>query len=99
MAATLIGTPANRVDGRLKITGAAKYAADAMPATQLAHASLVGSAIAHGRIKEIDDWRAKEAPGVLLVLTHANRGVLGPLPTGLGASGGVSEESCSRNIW
>jgi xanthine dehydrogenase YagR molybdenum-binding subunit len=92
MATALIGTPANRIDGRLKVTGTAKYAADAMPAKAVTHAALVGSAIASGRIKAIDDTRARAVPGVLLVLTHATRGPMGRLPTGLGDSGGASED-------
>jgi xanthine dehydrogenase YagR molybdenum-binding subunit len=76
----------------LKVTGTAKYAADAMPAKAVTHAVLVGSAVAHGRIKRIDDSKANAAPGVLLVLTHANRGALGTLPNGLGPSGGASED-------
>ncbi|HEY2340936.1 MAG TPA: molybdopterin cofactor-binding domain-containing protein, partial [Steroidobacteraceae bacterium] len=92
MATAVIGTPANRIDGRLKVTGTAKYAADAMPAKAVTHAALVGSAIASGRIKAIDDTRARAVPGVLLVLTHATRGPMGRLPTGLGDSGGASED-------
>jgi xanthine dehydrogenase YagR molybdenum-binding subunit len=92
MATALIGTPASRVDGRLKVTGAAKYAADALAGNAVTHAVLVGSPIAGGRIKAIHDAEAKAAPGVLLVVTHENRGPLGKLPTGLGESGGVSED-------
>lgn len=92
MATALIGTPANRVDGRLKVTGAAKYAADALPGNAVTHAALVGSPVVNGRIKTIDDTRARAAPGVLLILTHTNRGALGPLPAGLGESGGASED-------
>jgi len=92
MATALIGTPANRVDGRLKVTGAAKYAADSLSGTAVTHAALVGSPVVSGRIKIIDDTRARAVPGVLLILTHTNRGVLGPLPAGLGESGGASED-------
>jgi xanthine dehydrogenase YagR molybdenum-binding subunit len=92
MATALIGTPANRVDGRLKVTGAAKYAAEALSGNAVTHAALVGSPIAGGRIKTINDAKAKAAPGVLLVVTHENRGPLGNLPIGLGQAGGVSED-------
>jgi xanthine dehydrogenase YagR molybdenum-binding subunit len=92
MSTALLGTPANRVDGRVKVTGAAKYAADALPGRAITHAVLVGSRIAGGRIKTIHDAKAKAAPGVLLVVTHENRGPLVKLPTGLGAAGGVSED-------
>ncbi len=92
MAAALIGTPANRVDGRLKVTGAAKYAAESLSGNTVMHAALVGSPVAGGRIKTIHDAKAKAVPGVLLVLTSDNRGPLGKLPTGLGQSGGASED-------
>lgn len=92
MAAALIGTPANRVDGRLKVTGAAKYAAESLSGKTVTHAALVGSPVAGGRIKTIHDAKAKAVPGVLLVLTSDNRGPLGKLPTGLGQSGGASED-------
>ena len=92
MAAALIGTPANRVDGRLKVTGAAKYAAESLSGNTVTHAALVGSPVAGGRIRAIHDAKAKAASGVLLVLTRDNRGPLGKLPTGLGQSGGASED-------
>ena len=43
-----IGQPLSRVDGRLKVTGAARYAAD-IPIADLAHAAIVHSRIANGR--------------------------------------------------
>src|SRR5690348_12677541 len=92
MATAVIGSPASRVDGKLKVTGAAKYAAEALPGNATTHAVLVGSPITAGRITKIDDTKAASAPGVLLVLTHENRGKLGKLPSGLGQSGGVSED-------
>src|SRR6516225_11655500 len=54
-----IGTPTSRVDGRAKVTGAAKYAAEYNePALAfgpgLAHGSVVTSSIAKGRIVRID---------------------------------------------
>ena len=61
----------NRVDGRLKVTGAAKYSAEYQIAN-LVHAVLVGSTIAKGSIKSIDTRQAERAPGVLAVITHLN---------------------------
>ena len=90
-APTLIGTPVNRVDGRKKITGAAKYAADLMNGNEIAHAFLVGSSVAGGRITKLDTKAAESAPGVLLVLTHLNSDRLEKLPTELGP-GGVGAE-------
>lgn len=76
----LIGTPVSRVDGRMKVTGGARYAAETrFPAT--AHAALVGSTIPSGRVVRLDVAAAERAPGVLLVLTHENRGPLGEMPT------------------
>ncbi|RYY27806.1 MAG: xanthine dehydrogenase family protein molybdopterin-binding subunit [Sphingobacteriaceae bacterium] len=63
--------PLDRVDGRLKVTGAAKYSAEyTMP--DLAYAVLVASTIAKGSIKSIDTKAAERAPGVLAVISHLN---------------------------
>ncbi|GAA4306050.1 xanthine dehydrogenase family protein molybdopterin-binding subunit [Nibribacter koreensis] len=66
-----VGKPMDRVDGRLKVTGAAKYSAE-YQLPNMAHAVLVGSTVAKGRIKSIDTKRAENAPGVLAVLHHLN---------------------------
>ncbi|OGX91450.1 xanthine dehydrogenase family protein molybdopterin-binding subunit [Hymenobacter coccineus] len=66
-----IGAPMSRVDGRLKVTGAATYSAEyKLPG--LAYAVLVGSTIAKGRITGLDTKAAAGAPGVLAVVTHLN---------------------------
>jgi xanthine dehydrogenase YagR molybdenum-binding subunit len=66
-----VGDPLARVDGPLKVCGLAHYAGDiAVP--RMAHAVLVTSTIASGRIVRIDDAAARRAPGVVLVLTHVN---------------------------
>lgn len=65
------GKPMDRVDGPLKVTGQARYAAEARLAN-LCHAVLVTSTIAKGHITEIDSAAAEKAPGVLAVLTHRN---------------------------
>lgn len=67
-----IGKPVSRVDGRLKVTGGAKYAAE-FNAPDLAHGYIVSSAIARGRITRIDTSEALALPGVLHVFTHENR--------------------------
>jgi xanthine dehydrogenase YagR molybdenum-binding subunit len=69
---TYIGTATSRVDGRAKVTGAAKYAGEFNTAG-LAHASLVTSSIAKGRIVRIDASEALSVEGVIDVLTHENR--------------------------
>ncbi len=69
---TYIGTATSRVDGRAKVTGAAKYAAE-FDTAGLAHASVVSSTTAKGRIARIDANEALAVEGVIDVLTHQNR--------------------------
>ena len=69
---TYIGAATSRIDGHAKVTGTAKYAAE-FNAPHLAHASVVGSTIAKGRIARIDTSQAQSVSGVLAVLTHQNR--------------------------
>ncbi|TWI64317.1 xanthine dehydrogenase YagR molybdenum-binding subunit [Pseudoduganella lurida] len=66
------GTPVSRVDGRAKVTGQAQYAAE-YPATDLAYGVVVSSPAAKGRIVSLDTSAAMAVPGVIDVLTHANR--------------------------
>ena len=54
--------PVVRADGRLKVTGGARYTAD-VPVERLAHAVLVGSTIASGRITRIGDLESTLATG------------------------------------
>jgi xanthine dehydrogenase YagR molybdenum-binding subunit len=68
---SVIGQPVDRVDGRLKITGAAKYAAD-YTGDQIAHGVAVQSSIARGRVVSIDTSVAERSPGVLAVITANN---------------------------
>jgi xanthine dehydrogenase YagR molybdenum-binding subunit len=67
-----IGTAVSRVDGRAKVTGAAKYAGEFSDAS-LAFGSVVTSRIAKGRIKHIDAHEAMSVDGVIAVLTHLDR--------------------------
>ncbi|MBV9374738.1 MAG: xanthine dehydrogenase family protein molybdopterin-binding subunit, partial [Alphaproteobacteria bacterium] len=69
---TYIGTAISRVDGRAKVTGAAKYSGE-FNVPGLAHASVVTSTIAKGRIAAIDASEALAVEGVIEVLTHQNR--------------------------
>jgi xanthine dehydrogenase YagR molybdenum-binding subunit len=71
MTAAVIGQPVSRVDGRLKVTGGAKYAAD-FNVPGMANGVIVRSTIANGRVATIDTGRAERAPGVIAVLTHRN---------------------------
>lgn len=71
MTTMFIGQPINRVDGRQKVTGAAKYAAE-FDVQGLAHGAIVRSTAAKGRIASMDTAAAERAPGVVGVLTHRN---------------------------
>jgi xanthine dehydrogenase YagR molybdenum-binding subunit len=71
MTRSYIGQPQNRVDGRAKVTGAARYAAE-YDAPGLAYGVVVSSAIAKGTITALDTSAALEVEGVLQVFTHEN---------------------------
>ena len=76
--ARVIGQPVDRVDGRLKTTGQAPYAYERHDvAPNAAYGFMVGSAIAKGTIRKIDTADARNAPGVITILTAANAGKLG----------------------
>jgi xanthine dehydrogenase YagR molybdenum-binding subunit len=66
---SVIGKPLDRTDGVLKVTGQARYSAD-NPESMLAHAVIVTSTIAKGRIASIETSGAQAMPGVLLVMTY-----------------------------
>ena len=74
-----VGQPISRVDGRLKVTGGARYTADIAP-DAIVHAAIVCSTIANGRTVSIDTAAAENAPGVLAVLTHRNMPRMKTLP-------------------
>src|ERR1043166_251312 len=59
----VVGKPATRIDGKLKVTGAAKYTADVNLPGML-FARMVTSPHAHARIKSVDTSAAEKAPGV-----------------------------------
>jgi xanthine dehydrogenase YagR molybdenum-binding subunit len=67
-----IGQPLTRRDGVLKVTGRAPYAADHHPAGML-HAVIAVSKIARGRVAFLDVAAAKAHPGVVAVMTPANK--------------------------
>src|SRR5437764_10828130 len=68
-----VGTPMSRVDGRLKVTGGARYAAE-FQVKDVAYGVLVLSTVAKGQVKKIDTAAAEKAPGVLAVITHKSAG-------------------------
>src|ERR1700687_1405692 len=67
-----IGQPLTRRDGVLKVKGEARYAADNHPPGML-HAVLAVSSIARGRVTFLDVQAAKRHPGVVEIMTPANR--------------------------
>ena len=83
-----VGAPLSRVDGRLKVTGQAKYAADHEP-EGFVHAVVVDSSVGRGRITGIDTRAAEAQPGVLKVTYHRNAPKLpyGPNPGSLNLPG------------
>jgi xanthine dehydrogenase YagR molybdenum-binding subunit len=72
---SIIGNPTPRIDGPLKTTGTAVYAAD-FHFERMAYAVPVCATIASGRIAKLDATDAEGMPGVVLVLHHGN---IGPL--------------------
>ena len=78
--AEVVGTARDRVDGRLKVMGAATYPID-VTLPGLAHAVLVQSTVTSGRIRHIAVDAAERAPGVLAVITHLNAPALAQGPT------------------
>lgn len=83
----LIGKPVDRVDGRLKVTGAAKYSAE-FDIKNLAYGVTVQSTITKGRINNIDTKAAEALPGVLAVITYKNSMSLHQLSSEGGGSPG-----------
>ena len=66
-----MSTAVSRVDGHLKVTGAAKYPAEfSLP--NLAYAFVVTSPVSKGTITAVDSAAAEKSPGVLAVITHLN---------------------------
>jgi xanthine dehydrogenase YagR molybdenum-binding subunit len=74
-----IGQPLTRRDGVLKVTGAARYAADNHPPGML-YAVLAVSSIARGRVASLDVAAAKAHAGVVEVMTPANKPALAQDP-------------------
>src|ERR1700676_5505296 len=66
----IVGKPLDRVDGRLKVTGGARYAYEMQQNTL--YGFVVEASIGKGKIKSIDTRAAENAPGIVLVLMHQN---------------------------
>lgn len=74
-----IGQPLTRREGVLKVKGEARYAADNHPPGML-HAVMAVSQIARGRVTFLDVQAARSHPGVVDVMTTANRPALAEDP-------------------
>ena len=68
---TALGAPAERREGREKVTGTARYAAEHTVPGRV-HAWPVTAAIACGAVSAIDTTEAMWSAGVITVLTHEN---------------------------
>src|ERR1051325_1511264 len=82
----MIGEARDRVDGRAKVTGGARYAAE-HNVDDVVHAVVVAATIPSGTIKSIDATAAKKAPGVMAALSHLNAPKL-KAPPGQSQGGG-----------
>ena len=64
---TYIGQPIDRVDGRVKVTGGARFSAEHV-LKNLAYAVPVFSTIAKGRVRHMDTLAAERTPGTIAVI-------------------------------
>jgi CO/xanthine dehydrogenase Mo-binding subunit len=85
----LLGDPIDRIDGPLKVTGAAPYPSD-VTCPGLVHAALVQSTIAAGTISRISTEAAEAVPDVLTVITHQNAPTLAARHHGVRKAAGES---------
>ncbi|GGP85920.1 xanthine dehydrogenase family protein molybdopterin-binding subunit [Saccharothrix coeruleofusca] len=72
-----VGASRPRIEGGLKVTGAARYTAD-VPMPGLVHGQLVTATTSRGRVRDVDASTALGMPGVLGVLDHRNAPRLNP---------------------
>ncbi|MEH2216978.1 MAG: xanthine dehydrogenase family protein molybdopterin-binding subunit [Nostoc sp.] len=75
----IIGKPLDRVDGKLKVTGEAPYTAD-VPIENLTYGVIFQSAIANGKIIQIDTSAAIAIPGVVDIITYQQTPSLVKIP-------------------
>ena len=74
-----VGVRRTRADGRDKVRGATRYAADVL-LTGALHARIVPAVYAHARIRSIDARDALAVPGVVAVLTADDLPIVGRGP-------------------
>ena len=82
MPDSIIGQPLDRIDGRAKVTGRARYAADVPAGAPPAYGVLVTSTVGRGEIAKIEAGDAERAPGVLMVMSHENAPPQAPFKLG-----------------
>jgi xanthine dehydrogenase YagR molybdenum-binding subunit len=87
---SFIGRPLIRVDGRAKVTGAARYAADFNQTDQL-YAVIVSATVGLGRVTDVASAEVERMPGVIAVITHRNAQKLPYLPHKAGIDPAVGE--------
>jgi xanthine dehydrogenase YagR molybdenum-binding subunit len=75
----LIGAQVPRIDGPIKVSGTARFAAE-VPIDGMLYGALAYSTIPKGRLASIEISEAQAAPGVALVMTHHNAPRLKLLP-------------------
>ncbi|MBW3096601.1 xanthine dehydrogenase family protein molybdopterin-binding subunit [Pseudohoeflea coraliihabitans] len=81
----IIGTEMDRPDGRLKVCGAAPYAAE-FAADRMAHGVLVRATVSKGRVLALNDESIREMPGFLglfhdgTMLRNSAQGMAGEAP-------------------
>jgi xanthine dehydrogenase YagR molybdenum-binding subunit len=85
-ATSPVGAVRTRVEGRAKVTGAARYAAD-VPYDDLVHGWAVLSTIPHGRVRVVRTESVESMPGVVGVLHHGNAPRLNPAAGFFGPDG------------
>lgn len=74
-----IGASVPRIDGPLKVRGAAPFAAE-FALDGMLYAALMFGTVPKGRIATLDTTQAEQAPGVVLVMTHRNAPRMAPMP-------------------
>jgi xanthine dehydrogenase YagR molybdenum-binding subunit len=87
----LVGQPLDRVDGPLKVSGRATYAADWRGDKPHLIGFIVESPVARGRIVSIDTKEAEACEGVKAIVTHEN--APSQIPFGERADGGRFAQS------
>ncbi|MBD0415151.1 xanthine dehydrogenase family protein molybdopterin-binding subunit [Oryzicola mucosus] len=68
MVQGLVGTPTDRPEGKLKVSGKASYAMDVLP-DDVCHGVLVRATITHGKLRDLDTEAVRALPGIRTVIT------------------------------